>query len=126
VQALFFSGSAQELPMNPTVLVTALYGLVLIGGGIVRYVAAPDGEKGLGFGLATGLMALAGAGLFAINKPLAARILTMIAIVFVLGFFGVMTAKGKYPLDLRIGITMAFSVIEAVLLFALKPRAATA
>lgn len=64
----------------------------------------------------TGVLALVGAGLWAKGWRLAARIVVGIAIVLVLGFFGSKTASGEYDLNLRIGLTMALSVLEIVVL----------
>ena len=98
-------------------LCTAIYGLWLIGSGVYRHLETEGGNNAaLGFGLFTGVFALIGAALFAAKKPLAAKIITAIAIVFVLGFFVTMTVKGTYPMTIRIGTTIAFSVLEAAIL----------
>lgn len=98
-------------------LCTAVYGIWLIGSGVYRYMDAPDGKNALGFGIFTGGLALIGALLFKLEKPLAAKVVTTIAILFVLGFFVTMIVKGTYPLNVRIGSTIALSVLEAIVLF---------
>lgn len=106
-------------------LVTAVYGLWLIGSGVYRHLETEGGNmNALGFGIFAGVLALIGAVLFGLNKRLPALILTSVAIVFVLGFFVTMTVKGTYPLNVRIGTTIAFSLVEAVVIFTAKPRAA--
>jgi uncharacterized Tic20 family protein len=98
-------------------LCTAVYGLWLIGSGVYRYMDAPDGKNALGFGIFTGVLALIGAALFKAGKPLAAKIITAVAILFVLGFFVTMIVKGTYPLSVRIGSTIALSILEIIVLF---------
>jgi len=109
--------------MNPTVI-TALYGVFLLGSGLYRHLTQAGGNtKALGFGIFVGVVALIGAALFAKNKMLAGKIASFVAVAFVLGFFGTMTIKGTYDLDVRIGASMVASLIELVVIFAAKPKA---
>jgi len=112
----------QESRMSPA-LITALYGVFLAGSGIYRHISNAGGNaKALGFGLFVGVVALIGAALLAKNKLLAGKILAFVSVLFVVGFFGTMTIKGSYALDARIGASLLFSVIEAVVLLTAKPK----
>lgn len=109
--------------MNPTII-TAVYGVFLLGSGLYRHLSQVGGNtKALGFGIFVGIVSLIGAALFAKNKTLAGKIVSFIAVAFVLGFFGTMTIKGTYDLDARIGASIVASLIEAVVIFTAKPKA---
>lgn len=68
-------------------LALALFGLATTSSGLYRYLSAPDGEKGLWFGLVMGGLALAGALLLARGPRSVGLALGTIAVALVLGWF---------------------------------------
>lgn len=103
--------------MSKLATITALYGAWLAAGGIWRFVEAAS-KPALGFGLTTSVMALIAAVLFAKKKKLAANILIVITLLFVVGFFVFKSSKEGF--DIRVGITLAFSAAEIIALLALR------
>jgi len=95
-------------------VVTALWGLWLIVSGAMRYAEAQS-VAALGFGSTTGVLALIAAALFWKKRPGWAKLLTALILLFVVGFFA--TKASKEGLDLRVGITLAASLIEAIIVF---------
>jgi hypothetical protein len=100
--------------MNLKVGYTVVYALWLAAAGIWRFVDAGS-KPALGFGLTTAVMALIGAGLLAKNKTKAAKILLVVTLLFVVGFF--VSKASKEGVDLRVGLILASSLLEAVILF---------
>ncbi|HYG77655.1 MAG TPA: TMEM14 family protein [Planctomycetota bacterium] len=94
-------------------LISALYGFWLAAAGIMRFVQAGS-KPALGFGLTTGVMALLGAALFMKGKSRAATILIAITLVFVVCFF--VSKSMKDGVDVRVGLILASSVLEAIIL----------
>lgn len=101
-------------------LVTLTYGLWLMANGTLRYVEAQS-VPALGFGLTMGVLALVAALLLFKQKRLAAYILTVVVLLFVVGFF--VTKSMKEGFQTRVIVTLVASLIEAVVLF-LPVRAA--
>lgn len=64
-----------------------IYGLVVIGSGVIRYLGPDSSTNGLYFGLVLGGWALLGAGLVALNQVLAGRIFAAMAIAVVVMYF---------------------------------------
>jgi hypothetical protein len=109
--------------MSKLATITALYGAWLAAGGIWRFVEAGS-KPAIGFGLTTAVMAWIAAVLFAKKKKLAANILIVITLIFVVGFF--ITKSMKEGFDIRVGITLAFSAVEIIALLVLRSSDATA
>ncbi|MBE7464174.1 MAG: hypothetical protein HS116_11905 [Planctomycetes bacterium] len=93
--------------------VTAAYGLWVIAGGVWRYWEAASANA-LGFGLFMGVLALAGAWLLFKGARVSGLAVAALAVVFVGGFFA--TKGSKDGIDIRVAITLALSVAEAVVL----------
>ncbi|MCZ7646598.1 MAG: hypothetical protein M5U26_15145 [Planctomycetota bacterium] len=106
-------GAGAGLSMALKAWITLAFGFWVIAGGVWRYVQA-ESANALGFGLFMGVQALAGAALFFVNKPLAGRIVAGVAVLFVGGFFAVKGPKEGF--DARVAITLAASLIEALVL----------
>jgi len=94
--------------------VTALYGAWLIAAGVWRY-SESGSNAALGFGAAMGVMALLAASLFYKKRTGWAKILTAVTLLFVVGFF--ITKSAKEGVDLRVGIILVASLMEAIVVF---------
>ncbi|GMV80923.1 MAG: hypothetical protein AMXMBFR7_21070 [Planctomycetota bacterium] len=93
--------------------VTAAYGLWVIAGGVWRYVEAGS-QAALWFGVVMGALGVAAAGLFFKEKRTAGLIVAALVVVFVGGFFA--NKSRSDGVDVRLAITLAFSMVEAVVL----------
>jgi hypothetical protein len=67
--------------------VIGIFGLVVIGSGLIRYLTDSAGQNGLYFGLFAGGIALIGAALSAANLTLLGRIVAALAVALVLLWF---------------------------------------
>jgi hypothetical protein len=92
------------------VIITIVYGVWLAAAGILR-----GSNAALGFGFTTAVMAIIGAVLLSKGKRVAAQILIAVTLVFVVGFF--ISKSVREGLDIRVGIILLSSLIEAVVLF---------
>lgn len=90
-------------------LITMIYGVWLVCGGVLRFMEAGS-NAALGFGLAMGILALAGGLFFFTNKSMLGTIITGISVIFVVGFF--LSKTAKEGIDLRVAITLITSVAE--------------
>lgn len=89
------------------------YGLWVAAGGVWRYAEAASANA-LGFGGVMGALALLGGVLLLKQKRLAGLILSGLAVLFVAGFFAFKSSEDG--IDLRVGVTLAFSALAAVAL----------
>jgi len=103
--------------MTLKAIVTLAYGVWLIIAGTLRFAEAQSAAA-LGFGLAMGALAIAAAVLLFKDRRMFGYALAGLTLVFVVGFFATKTYKEGF--DLRVAITLAASVLEAVVLF--KPK----
>ncbi|WP_425617714.1 hypothetical protein NA78x_001399 [Anatilimnocola sp. NA78] len=69
-------------------LALGLFGVVVIGSGLIRFLSTPAGQNGLYFGLVMGGIVLAGVLLAGLNLVLAGRIVGGLGIALVLLWFG--------------------------------------
>jgi hypothetical protein len=91
-------------------IITALYGVWLAVAGLLRGTNAA-----IGFGMTTGLMAIVGAVLINKGKSVASRVLIGITLLFVVGFF--ISKSAREGVDIRVGVILLSSLIEAVVVF---------
>jgi hypothetical protein len=103
--------------MNVPALAALAYGLWLLASGVHRWATDNYNTKALYFGLFVSVLALAGALLLKLHRVWPGRILTLLAVAITAGFWGTMVAKGTYELTVRIGLSLLFSALAAVLVF---------
>ncbi len=101
-------------------IATLIYGLVILGGGIMGYVAAKSAPSLIAGGL-LGLAAIIGAILIFMGKPIG-RHIAIVATILVGAFFGFQLIKGIAAgggISGRAGGILALSITELlILLFA--------
>lgn len=102
--------------INLNLLVSGLYGLVVIASGVIRYLERPDGEKGLWFGLVMGSLPLIASMLFYRQNNSVARFLIWTCLPVIGGWFvyEALFVKGIHDAELRmliiIGLTLATAI----------------
>ena len=91
--------------------IALLYGLCVIGNGMVRYFSEPDGETGLWFGVVMGAFAVLAALFFALRKSAIGNALIGFAILVVGGWFvyEAFVEKGIQSAEPRMLIIVALS-----------------
>ncbi len=101
-----------------------VFGLAVIGSGLIRYLTTPGGENGLYFGLVMGGLAVVGARLAALNQMLAGRIVGGLAVAFVCLWFGYDLYKDSQAANFVFGsaevrkvIVLALGALTAAALF---------
>lgn len=111
-------------PFSRQTVAMALFGLAVIASGLIRYLTTTGGENGLYFGLVMGGLALIGALLAAFQFRLAGMLVGLMAIAFVVLWFGYDTYRDvasthKFgSAEVRKAIVVALGIITAVALFA--------
>lgn len=104
-----------------------VFGVAVIVSGLVRYLTTPAGQNGLYFGLVMGGLALLGAFLALLNLRLVGKIVGLLAVSFVLLWFGYdmyrdLAAKFVLgPDELRKAAVIALGAVTAV--FVVRDRA---
>lgn len=90
------------------------YGLIVSGSGCYRYLARPNGEKGLYFGLVMGALALAAGASIARGAARAGHALGCFAVALVAGWFAYesLVREGGSG-EARLLIVLALSLIQA-------------
>ena len=77
------------LTNNQLAAVIGIFGLAVIAGGVIRHFFSADpSTNGLYFGLVMGGLAVIGAVLAGLNQVLSARVITALAVVVVVLWFG--------------------------------------
>ena len=96
----------------------AIYGLVVIASGMVRYFGAEGGETGLIFGLVMGTISLVAAACFCFNQNLTGMILAWLCILFTGGWFiyEALIKKGISEAETRQLVVIGISLLTAVAL----------
>lgn len=101
--------------INPAV-VSLMYGLAVIGSGVMRYLERPDGEKGLWFGVVMGVLALFASLSFSKLRFNTARIAIWISILFVGSWFiyEALVKKGFAVAETRMIVIIGLTLVAAV------------
>ena len=86
-QAVLQTGTRLD-PNRLRLIAIAIFGVVVIGSGLWRFLTAEGGSTGLWFGVVMGGLGLLSSGLFAARVNLAAHGLAWICLVLVGGWFG--------------------------------------
>ena len=96
--------------------VALIYGLLVIGSGLWRYLEQPDGEKGLWFGIVMGAIALLGSLCFRVNRLAAGRAAIWLSILFVGGWFvyEALIKKGFSAAEPRMLAVIGLTIITAI------------
>lgn len=96
-------------------LVSILFGLGVVAGGVIRYVNAAS-NAALWFGVVMGAAAIAAGVLFRLERPKIAFAVGMLTVLFVGGFFISQFPKGGNYASVRVMLTIAASVVEGIVL----------
>ena len=96
--------------------VALIYGLLVIGSGVWRYLERPDGEKGLWFGVVMGAIALVASFCFRINRTAAGWATIWLSILFVGGWFiyEALIKKGFSVAEPRMLAIIGLTVVTAI------------
>lgn len=100
-----------------------IFGLVVIGSGLFRYLSTTGGENGLYFGLVMGGLVLLGALLLGVGQRLAGSLVGAVAIALVLMWFSydmyrdVVATQTVGSAEIRKSIVLVVGVAAAIVLF---------
>lgn len=96
--------------------VAMIYGLLVIGSGLWRYLERPDGEKGLWFGVVMGSIALIAAVCFRLNRSTVAWSAILVSILFVGSWFvyEALIKKGFAVAEPRMLAIIGLTVVTAI------------
>lgn len=94
----------------------ALYGLIVVGSGMLRYFGQDGGETGLWFGIVMGTLALIAAAFFKFDRKLPGHLIVWPTIAIVGGwfFYEALIKKGFAHSETRQLVVIAVSVALAV------------
>ena len=97
-------------------LVASVFGIAVIGSGLMRYLGQPNGEKGLWFGVVMGGIALLAAVCFRYGMVTPARVMIWLSILFVGSWFiyEALIKKGFGEAEPRMLVIIGLSVATAV------------
>jgi|GEM_PF-2739694 len=105
------------MSQTKTLLTISGFGIAVILSGLYRYFMEPNGSAGLWFGLAMGAMALIGALLLKMKHRVPGAILTLLATLFVGGYFTFSCiSKGKH--EIRVYLMILFSIATLIVFVA--------
>ena len=103
--------------MKQKQLATFLYGFVVIGVGLWRHLETGDSPQAIWFGIAMGLLAIAGAALLSLKRKLPGYILIALSLCFVSGWFLYrMFTHQSDGSSMRVILVISASVVELCIL----------
>lgn len=106
------------MPQRYRSLAIAVYALLVIGSGVLRYATAEGGGKALWFGIVMGGLSLVGAALHHKGLRRVGLGVTFVVLAFVGGWFGyeAFVRKGLAAAEVRQLVIFGLSLVLAVLL----------